>query len=219
MFITKIMIALVLCHSAFAEKPFMDLSYQEAVTEAKTSNKLIMIDFYTTWCGPCKMLDKTTWKDEKVQKWLEENTVALKVNAEKLRSVAKKFNVSAYPAIVFIDEDELFSQGRFEEYIKVENLDRVIMIMEMDKDRDFSEGTKDIIVQIQVDRALQPFEALLVTNRDKDASRLMNTILAIDSSPNTIEKLRKVAAKRDRTAYIETINNVATSQTVDATDE
>ncbi|MBL6998081.1 MAG: hypothetical protein ISR75_06565, partial [Phycisphaerales bacterium] len=51
MFITRIIIALVLSHSAFAEKPFMDLSYQEAITEAKASNKLFMIDFYTTWCG------------------------------------------------------------------------------------------------------------------------------------------------------------------------
>lgn len=115
MFITKIIVVLILSSSTFSEKPFLDLSYPDAIKEAKSSGKLVMLDFYTTWCGPCKMLDKTTWKDEKVQAWLEEYTIPLKVDAEKLRPVAKKFEVSAYPTIVFIDGDEKVV-GRFVGY-------------------------------------------------------------------------------------------------------
>ncbi|MBC8523700.1 thioredoxin family protein [PVC group bacterium] len=106
MLIARILCALVVSGSAFADAPFLDLSFPQAIEKAKETDKLVMIDFYTTWCGPCKMLDKTTWKDEAVQKWLKEKTIPLKVDAEKLRPIADKYKVKAYPTIVFIGSDE-----------------------------------------------------------------------------------------------------------------
>jgi thiol:disulfide interchange protein len=69
--------------SPVAEAPFQDLTFEAALAAAKRDNKVVMIDFFTTWCVPCKKLDKTTWKDADVQKWLGEKTVALKMDAEK----------------------------------------------------------------------------------------------------------------------------------------
>jgi thioredoxin-related protein len=85
--------------------PFVQMSFSKALKKAKEERKLVFVDFYTTWCGPCKMLDKYTWPDKRVQKWLQENTVAMKIDAERQRGLARKYQVRSYPSLVFIDTD------------------------------------------------------------------------------------------------------------------
>ena len=103
--IVALIVVLGMTTVVFAEEPFHDISYEKALVKAGAEKKIVMIDFFTTWCGPCKKLDKTTWKDEKVQAWLESKTVALKIDAEKERDLAKQFKVRAYPTMVFIKPD------------------------------------------------------------------------------------------------------------------
>lgn len=90
---------------ARAEQPFRDIDFIAAQAAASKEKKVILIDFYTTWCGPCKMLDKTTWKDAKVQALLNDKTIALKIDAEKETELAKRYRVSAYPTIMIINAD------------------------------------------------------------------------------------------------------------------
>jgi thiol-disulfide isomerase/thioredoxin len=90
---------------AHGEEPFADLKFNEALKAAQIGKKIVMIDFFTTWCGPCKRLDETTWKDEKVQQFLSEKTISLKIDAEKEVELAKRYNVRAYPTIVFVRPD------------------------------------------------------------------------------------------------------------------
>ena len=85
--------------------PFHQISFEEALKMASSSNKVVMIDFYTTWCGPCKLLDKRTWTDESVRKWLREKTIALKIDAEEQVKLAKRYGVDAYPTLTFIKSD------------------------------------------------------------------------------------------------------------------
>ncbi len=98
-------IALLISLSAirvYAEEPFRDVKFQAACEQAKKEEKIIIIDFFTTWCGPCKQMDKTTWKDETVQSFLKEKIVALKIDAEKEIELAKKYSINAYPTILLI---------------------------------------------------------------------------------------------------------------------
>ena len=81
---------------------FYDLSFADACTKAKHDGKAIMVDFYTTWCIPCKKLDKETWTDAAVRRWLLEKTVALRVDAEKLKELAQRYRIDGYPTMVFI---------------------------------------------------------------------------------------------------------------------
>ncbi|QDV89489.1 Thioredoxin [Phycisphaerae bacterium RAS2] len=98
-------IVLIFAGASRGEEPFAKMSFKEACAAAKRDSKVVLIDFYTTWCGPCKRMDKTTWKDKKVIAWMKEKTVALKVDAEEDVELAKKYTIEGYPTIVFIKPD------------------------------------------------------------------------------------------------------------------
>lgn len=79
-------------------------SFPAALAEAKRTGKPIFIDFYTTWCGPCKYLDAVTYKDARFvaesKKW-----VMVKVDAEKNAAnvkLAKKYKINGYPSMLFL---------------------------------------------------------------------------------------------------------------------
>jgi len=73
---------------------------------AKSQNKHVFIDFYATWCGPCKRLDKVTYQDANVVEYLN-GIVAVKYDAEKDEGevLAKKFSIKAYPTLVLLGPD------------------------------------------------------------------------------------------------------------------
>lgn len=71
----------------------------------KSDKPLILIDFYTTWCGPCKRMDREVFTDSSIVKQVNSNCISLKVNAEEGQgiSLAKKYNVTSYPTYLFLN--------------------------------------------------------------------------------------------------------------------
>ncbi len=67
---------------------WVSLSEAEKLTAKK--KKKIFVDVYTDWCGWCKRLDATTYQDETVIKYLNENFYAVKLNAETRDTVTYK---------------------------------------------------------------------------------------------------------------------------------
>lgn len=84
---------------------FHKLSFDDALKKAKAENKLVMVDFYADWCGPCKHLDRTTWTDPDVQKWLSDKTIAIKIDIDEQKKLAEKYNIESIPALVFFRGD------------------------------------------------------------------------------------------------------------------
>jgi thiol-disulfide isomerase/thioredoxin/Flp pilus assembly protein TadD len=83
-----------------------DTSWDDIIKQAKDENKYIFIDFFTTWCGPCKRLDKVTYVDEKVVGFLNSN-VPVKYDAEKGfgEELANEYKVAHFPTLVVIGPD------------------------------------------------------------------------------------------------------------------
>lgn len=84
---------------------FIKEDLAQALEVATAEDKIIFVDAYTTWCGPCKMLDRTTFKDEAVTKYYNENFVNLKMDMEKGNgpSFAQKHSVRGYPSLLFLN--------------------------------------------------------------------------------------------------------------------
>ncbi|MEP7234003.1 MAG: thioredoxin fold domain-containing protein [Ignavibacteriota bacterium] len=108
--ISAIVVALVLFASlptSFAEVHFKDLGFADAMKQAKKEKKIIMVDYYTTWCGWCKRLDRDTYSSDELGKYADENIVSLKLNAEAGEGIAlaKSSGISGYPTIIFYNSD------------------------------------------------------------------------------------------------------------------
>ena len=85
---------------------FRGMSLEEAKKEAKSTGKIIFIDAYTDWCGPCKKMAATTFTDEKVGEVFNSKFINIKIEMEKSEdgpAVARAYGVRAYPTLLFID--------------------------------------------------------------------------------------------------------------------
>lgn len=85
---------------------FKKKSFEQAKAEAKKSGKLIFIDAYTDWCGPCKRMAATSFQDPQVGEIFNENFINLKVEMEKDKDgpdLARRYGVKAYPTLLIVD--------------------------------------------------------------------------------------------------------------------
>lgn len=102
--------------------------FKSALSKAEADGKLMMVDVYTTWCGPCKMLDKNTFPAKEVVDKAA-NFVTLKLDAEAGDGpeLQKKYNVQGYPTILFID-----GKGNLVHSV-IGYMDPAALVAEMDK--------------------------------------------------------------------------------------
>lgn len=80
-------------------------SWQELLNKAKAENKIIFVDAFTTWCGPCKMMSKEVFTDSTVGSFYNDKFINAKIDMEKGEGLelAKTYNVRAYPSFLFVD--------------------------------------------------------------------------------------------------------------------
>ena len=92
---------------------FDELSFEEALEKAKKSNKLLFVDCYTSWCGPCKILARDVFTDSEVGDYFNEHFISLKVDCEKGEGprLRERFGVAGFPTLLFLNgEGEVVSK-------------------------------------------------------------------------------------------------------------
>ena len=82
----------------FRSIQFIESDWKKALAEAKKQNKLIFLDAYATWCGPCRMLKQYTFPDKAVGEFFNENFINIALDMEKGDgpAVARQYQVNAY---------------------------------------------------------------------------------------------------------------------------
>ncbi|WP_205649764.1 thioredoxin family protein [Aequorivita ciconiae] len=130
------LLCLLLAFGSITAQQVNWMTMEEALAAQKENPKKIFMDVYTTWCGPCKMLDKNTFSDKNVAEYLNKNYYPVKFNAEGNESItyqdftytnpnyqaerkgrnsqhllAHALKVNAYPTVVFFRENGDLIQG------------------------------------------------------------------------------------------------------------
>lgn len=112
------------------------LSWQQVKEKAKKENKFLLVDCFTTWCGPCKYMASTIFPQEKVGEFFNKNFVNVKIQFDQTKndseevkswyadaqSMSKEFKVNAYPTfLIFSPQGELVHRivggGEADEFI------------------------------------------------------------------------------------------------------
>ncbi|PWJ59860.1 thioredoxin-like protein [Dyadobacter jejuensis] len=94
--------------------------------KAKASKKIIFFDAYTTWCGPCKLLQKNVFTRKDVAEVFNKDFINVKFDMESGEGLmlAEKYPLQGYPTLMFIDPDgkvvkEVLGYQKAEYLIKV----------------------------------------------------------------------------------------------------
>ena len=111
---TLLLAALVYCVPAIAFAIEREIAwtedYEAAVQRAATTNSIVLLHFYGDYCPPCKLLDKKTFHDPALVSKMNEHLVPVKINADKRRDLAQKFQVTRWPTDIYLfpNGDEIY---------------------------------------------------------------------------------------------------------------
>lgn len=164
--LTLLLAGLILCMSAYAgddkvesksdkNKPATEiewLSYDVGLARAKKEGKHLFVDFTTKWCGYCKKMERTTFKEPEIISMLANNFIAVKVDGDSNKELdidgykiteknltTKDFKVRGYPTFWFLDPAGT-KLGAVRGYQPATNLKNYL---EFVRDKKYEEENKD----------------------------------------------------------------------------
>lgn len=106
------------------------VTLEEAVELQKKAPKKIMMDVYTAWCGPCKMLDKNTFQNKDVANYVNKNYYAVKFNAEGNDNVSFKGQNYSNPSYDPAKAKRRNSQHELSRYLKIQAFPTIVFLDE-----------------------------------------------------------------------------------------
>ena len=86
---------------------FVEPNWAKAIEQAKKEKKMIFVDAYTTWCGPCRMLKQNTFPDKAAGDFFNKHFINIALDMEKGDGLAfaEKYQIRAYPTLLIMDAD------------------------------------------------------------------------------------------------------------------
>lgn len=86
---------------------FVDKSFRYVLNKAEQENKLVFVDCYTSWCAPCKWMEKNIFVEKEVYSFYNSNFINFEIDMEKGEGpeLAKQYNVTSFPTYLFLDSN------------------------------------------------------------------------------------------------------------------
>ncbi len=112
-------------------------SYEDGLSAAKNDSKKLLVTFYADWCTYCKVMDRETFKDMEVVKYINDNFVPIRVNSDTERDTANTFKVRGLPDTWFISEDQEVI-GHRAGYIPAETMIQVLQYINTNSYKEMS---------------------------------------------------------------------------------
>ena len=99
----------------------VNLNKENFEQEVKNSDKLVIVDFWATWCGPCQMLAPVL---EKIAEEKKDTVKVCKVNVDEEQELAMEYGIMSIPTLVMFKNGEkvktsvgFFSKSELEKII------------------------------------------------------------------------------------------------------
>lgn len=99
--------ATIYLSSTFAQGiEFYHGKWSEALERARKEEKLIFVDAYAKWCGPCKRMAAETFTQQKAGEYFNKHFICMKMDMEEQDNIEfiEKYPVGSYPTLMFIDD-------------------------------------------------------------------------------------------------------------------
>ncbi len=80
------------------------ISQDDFAADVIQSTNLVVVDFYATWCGPCRILSPML---DQLAASFTNNVKFVKVNVDESPALAEKYSVEAFPTLLFFKHGEL----------------------------------------------------------------------------------------------------------------
>ena len=187
-----------------AQTEFRDISLNEALTAAQAEGKLVFVDCYTEWCGPCKQMAAKEFPKAEAGEYFNPKFVCIKIDMEKGDGpeIGKKYSVGAFPTFLILNPDgEL--RGRFVGYATMDKfITKVENTLKEEKGlpwymAKFKEGERD-------QQFLKEYTRLLSENYMREELKKVAEILFADKTGQEIaadQELFSVFSMADFSPY------------------
>ncbi len=93
--------------SAISFEENKNITLRDILEKAKTEKKLVFVDAYATWCGPCKLMDKEVFTNTATGIYFNKYFISYKLNVEKNNGPTVKllYDINVLPTLLFLDAD------------------------------------------------------------------------------------------------------------------
>ncbi len=110
------------------EIEFLNSNWEKVIKKAKIEKKIIFVDAYASWCGPCKWMEENVFSNKEIASFFNENFINARFDMESDLGIEfeKNFEITAYPTLLFISHEGELIKKRVgaldaEEFLKLAN--------------------------------------------------------------------------------------------------